>query len=307
MRCPILPLTLVLLSTIGPASASEHTISVGDLERSYLLHLPAGNAATAEEPLPLVIVYHGGGGNADSMFRLSGLNDKADEAGFIVAYPNGTGRIENKLTWNGGMCCGYAMHNEIDDVAFTNALIDELIKTQHVDPKRVYATGMSNGGIVSYYVANHLADRIAAIAPVAGTMGTETCEPSRPVPVMHFHGTDDQFLDYNGGPGPESIAQSDFYSVDHTIENWIKANHCEPTPVEESLPDPADDGCTVKRFTYSPKDNTKGAPVVLIRIENGGHTWPGAAFSPPFLGTLCRDINANDLMWEFFESHSLDD
>ncbi|MEM8952692.1 MAG: PHB depolymerase family esterase [Verrucomicrobiota bacterium] len=303
MKFLALSLTLALLTSV--ANASKHTLTVGELTRSYLLHLPANHEATPDHPLPLIIAYHGGGGNADSMYRLSGLNDKSNDVGFIVAYPNGTGRLKNKLSWNGGMCCGYAMHNNIDDVAFTNALIDELIETQNVDPNRIYATGMSNGGIVSYFVANHLADRIAAIAPVAGTMGTETCTPSRPVPVMHFHGTDDQFLNYHGGPGPESIAQSDFYSVDHTIKNWITANHCHPQPIEESLPDSTDDGCTVQRFTYFPKDDSLGAPVVLIRIENGGHTWPGASFSPPFLGTLCRDISANDLMWEFFKEHSL--
>ena len=105
------------------------------------------------------------------------------------------------LTWNGGNCCGYAQWNKVDDVGFTRALLDDLAKVVNVDAKRVFATGISNGGIMCYRLASELSDRIAAIAPVAGTMGTKTCNPKRPVSVMHFHGTDDKFLPFKGGIG----------------------------------------------------------------------------------------------------------
>src|SRR5262249_41276708 len=150
-------------------------------------------------PFPVVLAFHGGGSNAGQMVRFSGLNDKADQAGFLVVYPNGTGRLEQALTWNGGNCCGYAMLNKVDDGAFVRALLDDLGKVAKVDAKRVYATGMSNGAILAYRLASELSDRIAAIAPVSGPMGTEKCNPTRPVPVLHFHGTDDDFAPFKGG------------------------------------------------------------------------------------------------------------
>ena len=127
------------------------------------------------------------------MVRFCGLNEKADQEGFIAVYPNGTGRLEPMLTWNGGNCCGYAQWNNVDDVGFTRALLDDLAKVVNVDAKRVFATGISNGGIMCYRLASELSDRIAAIAPVSGTMGTLTCNPKRPVSVIHFHGTEDRF------------------------------------------------------------------------------------------------------------------
>src|SRR5437016_6447484 len=115
------------------------------------------------------------------MVRFCGLNEKADRAGFLAVYPSGTGRLERALTWNGGNCCGYAMLNKVDDVAFTRGLLDDLAKAVLIDRKRVYATGMSNGAMMVYRLASELSDRIAAIAPVSGPMGTRTCHPKRPV------------------------------------------------------------------------------------------------------------------------------
>lgn len=306
MRLTSFVLLLVSVLSCIPvlhAEDSEVSIKVGEWDRSFILHLPPGHQP--DERYPLVMLFHGGGGNPASMVRLSGMNEKADAEGFIVAYPAGTGRFARALTFNGGNCCGYAQEQDMDDVAFVEAMLDLLIAEYGVDPKRVYATGLSNGGILSYRLANELADRIAAIAPVGGTMGTETCNPSRPVPVMHIHGTDDRFLSYEGGPGPNSVSKVDFYSVDHTIAAWVKANGCKPEPKVEELPDTSEDGCRVQRITYEAREKG-GAGVVLIRIENGGHTWPGGPVSPAFLGTLCRDVNANDLMWDFFKRHSLE-
>ena len=166
-----------------------------------------------------------------------GLNEKADKEGFIAVYPNGTGRLEQMLTWNGGNCCGYAMWNNVDDVGFTRALLDDLAKVANVDAKRVFATGMSNGGIMCYRLASELSDRIAAIAPVSGTMGTATCNPKRPVSVMHFHGTDDEFLPFKGGKRNQAAGtESYFYSVEHSIHAWVKADGCPEKPVVTDMP-----------------------------------------------------------------------
>ncbi len=273
----------------------KRTLTVGQRERSYLVHVPANY--DPNKPTPVVVAFHGGGGNATKMIRFSGLNQKADQAGFLVVYPNGTGRL-GFLTFHGGNCCGYAMKNDVDDVQFTQEVLDDLAKVANVDPKRVFATGMSNGAIMSYRVASELSNRIAAIAPVGGPMGMETCQPQHPVSVIHFHGTDDQFAPFAGGKGR---AATEFYSVKHSIENWVKANKCQQEPVVTKLPDTTDDEMTSTRTTYS--RGKEGAEVVLISTEGGGHTWPGGPSRAWFLGKCTRDFSANDLMWEFFQKH----
>ncbi len=138
-----------------PLGPGDHTrkLTVGDLKRNYLVHIPP--KYDPKKPTPVVLAFHGGGANADNMVVFSGLNKKSDEAGFIVVYPNGTGRLENRLlSFNGGNCCSYAMTNKIDDVEFTRKLLDDLAKSANIDPKRVFATGMSNGAIMSYLLAS---------------------------------------------------------------------------------------------------------------------------------------------------------
>jgi polyhydroxybutyrate depolymerase len=296
-------------ATSGPRAArlqigdQVRSVTVGKLLRRYRLYVP--KAYNAERPTPVVVVFHGGGGNPESMVRLTGMNAKADTAGFIVVYPYGSGRDpERGLTFNGGGCCAYAMLQGIDDVAFTRALLDDLATVANVDTNRVYATGLSNGGIMSYFVASELSDRIAAIAPVGGPMMLEASRATRPVSVMHFHGTADEFAPIGGGFGKGPLGSSrgvtEFRSVDHAIKNWVKANGCTPAPSTVLLPDKADDGMRVTRKTWGGcKQNTE---VVLIEIEGGGHTWPGMP-PPATLGRSTMDISANDLMWEFFQRH----
>jgi len=288
-------------------TAGEHTrtVVVGDLQRRYRVHVP--KKYDAANPTPVVIVFHGGGGNPESMVRLSGMNAKSDEAGFIVVYPYGTGKLEDYLlTFNGGGCCGYAMQNKIDDVGFTRALLDDLAKVANVDAHRVFATGLSNGGIMSHYVASELSDRIAAIAPVGGPLMMDAPNAKRPVPVMHFHGTGDEFAPFKGGFGKGAASGkgvTDFKSVEHTIQSWVKAKGCKPEPEVVALPDKADDGMKCTRKTWS--GGKDGSEVVLIEIENGGHTWPGNEPTVAMLGKSTKDISANDLMWEFFQKHPM--
>ena len=207
---------------------SIRSLQVGSLKRSYRVHLPP--QYDGSKPTPVVLAFHGGASNAAQMVRFCGLSDKADEAGFICVYPNGTGRMHGVFTWNGGNCCGYAKQNQIDNVAFVRALLGDLHQVAAVDRKRVFATGMSNGAIFSYRLASEMADQIAAIAPVAGSMGTETCNPTRPVPVIHFHGTDDDFCPFEGGRGRKSVSGTNHFSVEHTIRAWIAADGCPTEP-----------------------------------------------------------------------------
>jgi polyhydroxybutyrate depolymerase len=252
--------------------------------------------------MPVVLAFHGGGANADNMVFFSGLSEKANEAGFIVVYPNGTGRLQRMLTFNAGNCCGFAAASNADDVAFTRCLLDDLESVANVDRRRVYATGMSNGAMMAYRVASELSDRIAAIAPVAGPMGTSECNPARPVSVMHFHGDSDEFAPFKGGKG-RGPSGTDFYSVQHSIDTWVAVNGCRATPTTTPLPDREDDGTVVRKVCYD--SGEEGAEVVIVVIEGGGHTWPGREPRMQSLGVSTRDVSANDMMWEFFEQHPM--
>ncbi len=272
------------------------SLKVGGLKRSYLIHLPEGY--DSRTPTPVVVAMHGATMNGPMMAWFSGLSKKADEAGFIAVYPDGTGTFSS-LNWNAGTCCGSAVEKNIDDVGFINAILDDLIQTFNADPRRIYITGMSNGGMMAYRMASEMSDRIAAIAPVSGTMGTRTCNPNRPVPILHVHGTDDKFMPFAGGRSPSGKL---LYSVDHSIQAWVKANGCDETPHRDVL-SKVDDDMRVTRAIYG--TNPHGPEVVLVVIEGGGHTWPGKKSPSRNLGRSALNISANDLMWEFFQKHQL--
>jgi polyhydroxybutyrate depolymerase len=298
-------LAILLVSLAGQATAlkpgdSSRSVVVDGHERTYLVHVPP--QYDPDTPTPVVLAFHGGGANAGNMVVFSGLNEKADQAGFIVVYPEGSGRLARMLTFNAGNCCGHAAARDVDDVAFTRLLLDDLARVANVDRRRIFATGMSNGAMMAYRLAAELSDRIAAIAPVGGPMGTKECRPGRAVAVMHFHGDADEFAPFKGGTG-RGPSGTDFYSVQHSIHAWVAANGCRPAPVTTPLPDRADDGTTVKTVRYDA--GMDGTEVVLVVIEGGGHTWPGREPRMRSLGVSTRDISANDMMWDFFRRHPI--
>src|SRR4051794_7837563 len=182
-----LPLISLLILAVSPLRSGDHTrlLAIGGESRSYSLHLPP--SYDPKRPTPVVLALHAAAMNGAAMARFCGLNEKADRSGFVVVYPDGTGSTPFFLFWDAGGVRG----RPSDDVGYTAKLLDELATLVNVDPKRVYATGMSNGAMMCYRLASELSGRIAAIAPVGGTMATETCRPGRPVPVLHFHGTKD--------------------------------------------------------------------------------------------------------------------
>jgi len=285
----------------------KRTLNFASAERTYLVHRP--NGYEAEKRYPVVLVFHGGGSNAKDWVSFCGMNEKADEAGFIAVYPNGTGKkIETHeiLGWNGGPRRPGGDNPEqlkVDDVGFTRALLDDLAKVLKVDEHRVFACGMSMGGIMVYRLASELSDHIAAIASIAGPIGTESCDPKRAVPILHIHGTEDPAVPFGGGKGPIDTSGADYLSVDYSIRAWVKANGCETTPKIENLPDREEDGTTAIRKTYG--GGRDGSEVVLIEVTGGGHTWPGREFGPELkvLGKSSKDFSANDLIWEFFQKH----
>ncbi|HOD80690.1 MAG: Alpha/beta hydrolase family protein [Planctomycetes bacterium ADurb.Bin126] len=279
----------------------ERTIQSGGAARTYRVHVP--KTYDPARPTPVVLAYHGGFTNAVIMAAFCGLNDKADKEGFIAVYPNGTGLGKAVLFWNAGLAPPRAGEKRADDVAYSAAVLDDLAGVVNVDPKRVYATGMSNGGMMVYRLAAELSGRIAAIAAVGGTMGDAEPKPARSVPVLHFHGTADTFVPYEGFKD----ARQTFIrvkSVEDTLSAWARLNGCGKPGAAEKLPDTAaDDGTTVTRKVWPA--GPSGAEVILYTVQNGGHTWPGRALGAARLGKSTRDISANDIIWEFFKKHPM--
>jgi len=276
----------------------DHTrsITVGAIGRDYLLHIPPGYSQVRQ--MPVVLNFHGGGGYAGVQERITRMNDKADAVGYIVVYPEGTKAIVGRLqTFNGGSCCGRAERNNVDDVAFTAAILDDLTKDLCIDPRRVYATGLSNGAMMAYRLACEFADRVAAIAAVAGVLAVDTCTPDRPVSVMHFHGTADQSVPYDGGPSSNPLVRGvEFKSVSSTIGFWVKHDKCPAMP--KVTYQKGDVVCE----SYEPCQEKTA--VTLCTINGGGHTWPGGA--PYGLGgKTSYDISATEEMFKFFEAHPM--
>ena len=229
------------------------------------------------------------------------MSAKGQAEGFIAVYPQGSGGIAGRLrTWNAGTCCGRAMQQRVDEIAFVAALLDDLQATVAIDRERVYATGISNGGVMAYEVACALADRVAAIAVVAGEMtALERCRPSRPVPVLVIHGSADRNLPIDGGVGAKAFAVHEVRSVAAAVDFWRRHDGCGEGARSEL------DGA-VRRATYS--SCSAGSEVELVTIEGGGHSWPGSQFSASiasFVGPTTMSIDADTVMWDFFVGHPL--
>lgn len=302
MHAALLFTVLAMAAAAEPLTPGNYTrtLQVGGRERSYLVHVPPKYDAT--KPTPVVLVFHGAWTNGNTTVLYSGMNRTADDKNFIAVYPNGTGPSEGTLFWNAGKWVRRQVADPPDDVEYVRKLLDDLDTVAKVDHKRTFATGISNGGMMCYKLASDLSDRIAAIAPIAGTLAFDDPHPKRPVPVLHFHGTEDKLVPYQGPKNPSEKLLG-LKSVDETIHTWVKLNGCPEPASVESLPNKADDGTTVQRHVYSPgKDNSE---VILIEIVGGGHTWPGRPFPLQIFGRTTRDINANEMIWDFFERHPM--
>jgi polyhydroxybutyrate depolymerase len=282
-----------IVQQIGPGDQTR-TVSVDGQKRTYRFHVPQGY--DPKKPTPVVLALHGAGMNGSMMVWFSGLNEKSEEAGFIVVYPSGTG-IGPFCTWNAGNFGG----KRADDVAFIDKLLDDLGALVNVDQKRVYACGMSNGGMMCYRLAAELSERIAAIAPVAGTVAIDESRPTRPVPVIHFHGTEDNLVPFESGKRKKS-SHAKFEDVEGSIRTWVKLNGCEAEPKTDTLSEDGDETPVTRKIYGGGKD---GAEVVLIMIEGGGHTWPGQQPPVSFIGRSAKNISANDLMWKFLQKHPM--
>ena len=310
MRTSLTTLLIGLLAASAPAQdppkqpdplgPGDHTrtLMMGGLKRTYLVHVPKGY--DPKTPTPVVLALHGAAMNGPMMVWFSGLTTKSDAAGFVVVYPSGTG-TGPFLTWNAGGFTGKMAEGKADDVAFIGKLLDDLGTVVTVDGKRVYACGMSNGGMMCYRLAAELSDRIAAVAPVAGTIAIEESKPKRPVPVLHIHGSKDGIVPFEMAKG-KSPPFMKLKGVEESVQTWVKLNGCDEKPKAEMISKDGDE-MKVTRTTYG--GGKAGSEVVLVVVEGGGHTWPGREPPVGFIGKSARNVSANDLMWEFFQKHKL--
>ena len=229
--------SLVLTASAPNADEIERNIKIADIERHYLIHLPPN--ALYEHNFPLVVLFHGGGGNAQLVSRQTHFNEQADRSGFIVAYPDGTDRFRpllklagkpGFLTWNAGECCGYAMEHQIDDVGFIRAIVAQMERDYPIERKQIYAAGISNGGMMAYRLACEASDIFAAVGVVSGVLVKHPCTPQAPVSVIDFHGANDQYVPIDGGIGPKSLSGTLFPPVRESIFFWAKQDECEQPP-----------------------------------------------------------------------------
>lgn len=292
MRHVIITLSIIISHVFCFAQQTINgSITHDGIQREYLLYIPA--IYTASSSSPLIINYHGYGSNASEQMFYGDFRSIADSVGFIVVHPEGT--LFGGLThWNVG---GWTGGSTVDDVGFTEALLDSLAAIYSIDATRVYATGMSNGGFMSFLLACQLSEKIAAIASVTGSMTPETynnSNPQHPTPILQMHGTSDAVVPYIGASWTKSINE--------VIQYWTGFNNCYPTPDITMLPDlNPNDGSIVEHSLYSGGDN--GVSVEHYKIMGGDHTWPGSAIYLP--GTN-YDINASVEIWKFFSKYDID-
>jgi polyhydroxybutyrate depolymerase len=273
----------------------NESMTVDGRTRTYILNLPPSYYTSSD--FSLVIAMHGGGGESSQFESTSLLTEKANEAGFIVVYPDGV-KSDGALaarTWNAGRCCDYARDENIDDVKFIGLLIDNLVGKYKINAKKVFATGHSNGGMLSYRLACEVPGKIAAIAVSECSMVVkQPCNPSRPVPVLHMHSVQDDRVSYTGGVGITGVY---FPPIDSVMNVWSTINAC------------SNKGQIVVnnkdyKFTqWSSCDDD--ATIQYYLTQDGGHAWPGGLPGSAIGDTPSKVISANDLLWEFFKQHPM--
>ena len=277
-----------LLLVFGAVQAQEERTIVHDgIERSFIQYTPS--EYNPDSTYSLVLVLHGFTQNAEAIMNYSDFNALAEEQKFIVVYPNGINNAWNTQT-------GFPGGSTADDVGFLDALVDLLLDEKSIHPRRVYACGFSAGGFMSYILACELQDRLAAIASVAGTYARaalNNCQPARPFPILHIHGTDDLIV-----PAGGSFAN---ISVEETLEFWQMENECAVDPILTEWPDDAGDGTRIEFFDFGLCSGLSA--LQYLRVINGGHTWPGASQNSG-IGTTTQNLDATAAIWDFFSQFS---
>ena len=296
----LLPALLGLLSLHARADDDPFLhLQAGGLDRTYIVHVPT---TLPKGPVPLVVVLHGGAGSAKGAVKQTHFDAEADKGGFIVVYPNGTGRSgflmrradrQGFYTWDAGNCCGYAKDNHVDDVGFIRALVAQLEKDYSIDPKRIYATGLSNGAMMSYTLACEASDLFAAVGTVSGGIEDPGCKPSNPVSVIHIHGSADENIPLDGGVGKKALEKENHKPIRDSIDFWTQRDGC-PAATKR-----VQGAVEIEDYTGC-KD---GTGVQFDLIEGGGHAWPGGEQMAFFLDKPSMAMDATAEIWKFFAAH----
>jgi len=292
------PRDAVSLSSVTSFEAGDYDVSImhDGIERWFLIHVPE----SLQEPAPLVFNFHGGGVGPSGWPEESSMSLRADEHGFVVVYPAGTNK-----NWNDGRVATKELTQNADDIGFVSSMIDELSARISIDETRVYATGISNGGQISYRLACDLANRIAAIAPISSGMGEDVlpnCTPSETISALIMQGSGDPILPALGGEG--TLGRGKIVPVLDVAHFWAEHNQC-TTETTDRLPDTdPSDGTSIIKTEYG--GCADGTAVQYFEIQNGGHTWPGGTQYLPesSIGLVSKDIDASKIIWEFFEQHT---
>ncbi|MBO9659185.1 MAG: dienelactone hydrolase family protein [Chitinophagaceae bacterium] len=308
MSTKMLLSTLIILSAFSSCKKNDNppgekeyriqaSITVDGLVRTYTLNLPPNYYES--DNFSLIIAMHGGGGSGEQFESTSLLTQKANASGFIVVYPDGVksdGLLQAR-TWNAGGCCDYAVAKNINDVGFIRQLISKLTSSYKIDPKKVYATGHSNGGMLSYRLACEVADKIAAIA-VSGCsmMVTQPCNASRAVPILHMHSEKDTNVPVNGGYGT-GPSNAYYHPLDSVFNVWSQKNVC-------TIPNQV--VTTTAKYTLRKWSGCNNSTTIEYYLtKDGGHAWPGGLPGSVIGDTPSTAISANDLLWEFFQRYKL--
>lgn len=292
LGCSALVMGAVVVAALSVAQGWRRggdlqTIEHGERQRTYLLRKPA----TSKALHPAIIVLHGGGGNAGQAEEMSGMTKLAVPRGYVVVYPNGSGPLPRQLlTWNAGNCCAFAMENKIDDVGFISVLIDKIVRDDHVDPRRIYVTGMSNGGMMSHSLAVELSNKIAGAAPVAGALNCQLSS-GEPVAMLMIHGLADKHVLVEGGRPKVGLAQDRVdRSLQEAVDYWTRRNQTRGA------------GSSSLRNKVTTTDYPGRFPVRVMTIKDEGHTWPGGP-KGRYRGadTPSDEVNASELILDFFD------
>jgi polyhydroxybutyrate depolymerase len=288
-------LALVLTVIVGAVSARRdpaRPLEVDGRSRTYVPHVPA--TETRRGPMPLVLVFHGGQGSPTRVASTTRFSELADREGFVVAYPQAY-----QGHWNDGRGTMPAARDSVDDVAFARAIVDQLTAELDIDERRIYAVGLSNGGMFAQRLGCELADRLAAIATVVGPMAAplaETCALASPISVLSVAGTKDPLIPWDGGE-VQIGARGEVLGAEATADLWGRLNGCgEPA---ERIWLPASDG-EPNIWSEARGNCTDGVQVVLYGIEGGGHSWPPQR---AFAGASTPSFTATDVIWEFLKEH----
>jgi polyhydroxybutyrate depolymerase len=287
-----LPVVLVLIEAVSfyVLNRNNGTIVSSGQKREYLLYVPRSYDRT--KPTPLLISMHGAAGWPAAQMETSQWNKVADEHGFIVVYPSGIGGAGPRI-WHVDRGAGLK-----PDVRFISELIDTLEAAYNIEPTRIYADGLSNGGGMAFVLSCTLSDRIAAVGMVAAAQSLpwSWCTDHRAVPMIAFHGTADRVTPYNGGTS--WVSPRPFPDVSTWAANWARRNRCGANPGDSVV------AADVTRLEYT--NCADDAAVVLYTVRGGGHTWPGGKPLPEWMvGPTSRSIDASRQMWAFFREHRL--